>query len=60
MPTKLERECGSIDGDTALVYCDRINIGERGDLPERQGAIQPLYDGDTFLTSIDREVTVFP
>ena len=49
MPTKLERECRLIDGSAALVYCDRINIGDRGDLPEQQGTIQPLYEGDVFV-----------
>jgi len=51
LPDKLEHQLAvaAADERVALVYTDRYNIGTRGDLPEIQGSIQPLYGGDVFL-----------
>jgi glycosyltransferase involved in cell wall biosynthesis len=51
LPNKLERQLAAADADEqiALVYTDRYNIGTRGDLPEIQSSIQPLYAGDIFI-----------
>ena len=32
-----------------MSYTDRFNIGERGDLPERQGDLTPMHGGDLFV-----------
>ncbi len=50
LPNKLERQFSVIDDRTALVYCDRWNIGVRAGLPEIQSEIQPLQDGDLFTS----------
>jgi glycosyltransferase involved in cell wall biosynthesis len=50
LPEKLERQLQKVgDRDTALVYTDRYNFGNLGDLPEVHGTIQPLFDGDVFV-----------
>jgi glycosyltransferase involved in cell wall biosynthesis len=50
LPDKLDRQLRVVgDPRTALIYTDRYNIGSRGDLPEIQGRIQPLYSGDVFV-----------
>jgi glycosyltransferase involved in cell wall biosynthesis len=48
LPNKLERQFAALDGRSPLVYCDRINVGNRGGLPEIQSEIQPLLEGDVF------------
>jgi glycosyltransferase involved in cell wall biosynthesis len=49
MPDKLERQLAMARATQApLVFADRLNIGARGPLPERQSDIQPLSDGDVF------------
>jgi glycosyltransferase involved in cell wall biosynthesis len=48
LPSKLERQGASLDGQSPLIYCDRVNIGVLSGLPEVQSDIQPLYDGDVF------------
>ncbi len=50
LPEKLERQLQKAgDRNTALVYTDRYNFGNLGDLPEVHGTIQPLYAGDVFV-----------
>jgi glycosyltransferase involved in cell wall biosynthesis len=50
LPEKLERQLErALDPDTALVYTDRYNFGNLGDLPEIHGTIQPLFAGDVFV-----------
>ena len=50
MPSKLERQLElAQQSAAALIYTDRVNLGERGDLPKIQSDIQPLYEGDVFL-----------
>jgi glycosyltransferase involved in cell wall biosynthesis len=50
LPQKLERQLALTgDGNVGMVYSDRFNVGTRGDLPEVQSRIQPLYSGDVFL-----------
>lgn len=55
---KLVFELGHIPaGDTYLFFLQlQVNPTNVG----RRSQDVALYDGDTFLTSIDREVTVFP
>jgi glycosyltransferase involved in cell wall biosynthesis len=50
LPTKLERqlEVGR-DPRVALVYTDRLNVGARGELPERQSDVHRMYSGDIFV-----------
>lgn len=49
MPAKLERQMArALEVDAALIYTDRFNVGARGDLPDVQSAVQPLYEGDVF------------
>jgi len=47
-PEKIERQLAH--SDAPLRYTDRLNIGARGDLPELQSLVTPMYDGDLFLT----------
>jgi glycosyltransferase involved in cell wall biosynthesis len=48
-PDKLERQLDlAAETGSAFVFADRINIGERGPLPELQSTIQPLRDGDIY------------
>lgn len=50
LPHKLERQLAvAADDRVGLVYADRFNTGDRGDLPEIQSQIQPLYHGDVFM-----------
>lgn len=50
LPAKLERQLARAEASgAALVYTDRFNLGDRGDLPEVQSDIQPLYEGDVFV-----------
>jgi glycosyltransferase involved in cell wall biosynthesis len=50
LPEKLERQLQKVDDPrTALVYTDRYNFGNLGDLPEVHGTIQPLFAGDVFI-----------
>ena len=46
MPRKLERQLAQ--SDALMRYTDRLNIGARGDLPELQSLVTPMYDGDVF------------
>ena len=46
-PDKLERQLA--DPSHVMSYTDRINIGARGDLPERQSDITRMHDGDVFV-----------
>jgi glycosyltransferase involved in cell wall biosynthesis len=49
-PDKLQVQLDRHRQSGALfLFSDRINIGERGPLPEVQSTIQPLADGDIFL-----------
>jgi glycosyltransferase involved in cell wall biosynthesis len=47
-PEKIERQLAH--SEAPLRYTDRLNIGARGDLPELQSLVTPMYDGDLFLT----------
>ena len=47
-PEKIERQLHH--SDAPLRYTDRLNIGARGDLPELQSLVTPMYEGDLFLT----------
>jgi glycosyltransferase involved in cell wall biosynthesis len=50
LPEKLQRQLHKVaDSNTALVYTDRYNFGDLGDLPEVHGTIQPLFAGDVFV-----------
>ncbi len=50
LPTKLERQLDvAREPGVAMVYTDRLNIGARDPLPERQSDVQQLYAGDVFL-----------
>ena len=46
LPQKLERQLAQ--SDASMRYTDRLNIGARGDLPELQSLVTPMYDGDVF------------
>ena len=48
MPQKLERQLAH--SDAPMRYTDRLNIGARGDLPELQSLVTPMYHGDLFLS----------
>lgn len=49
LPDKLEQQFAAASRSGApLLFTDRINIGARGPLPERQSDIQPLVDGEIF------------
>ena len=47
-PEKIQRQLAH--SDAPLRYTDRLNIGARGDLPELQSLVTPMYDGDLFQT----------
>lgn len=47
LPEKLERQLAI--PAVPMSYTDRINIGARGDLPERQGDLKPMHGGDLFV-----------
>jgi len=47
-PDKIERQLAH--SDAPLRYTNRLNIGARGDLPELQSLVTPMYDGDLFET----------
>jgi glycosyltransferase involved in cell wall biosynthesis len=47
LPDKLERQLAI--PSVKMSYTDRFNIGERGDLPERQGTLKPMQGGDLFV-----------
>ena len=50
LPNKLERQLAFTDDPrVGMVYTDRFNIGDRGDLPAIQSEIQHMYAGDVFL-----------
>ena len=50
LPNKLEKQLAAgADPRVGLVYTDRFNIGDKGDLPDVQSAIQSLYTGDVYL-----------
>jgi glycosyltransferase involved in cell wall biosynthesis len=48
LPDKLERQMRRADGSVVLIYTDRYNFGARGDLPEVQGLVTPLLEGEIF------------
>jgi glycosyltransferase involved in cell wall biosynthesis len=48
LPVKLETQMRLADEHTALIYCDRFNIGDRGQLPEIQSHVNPVSEGDIF------------
>jgi hypothetical protein len=49
MPAKLERQLAEAERSGAsLIYTDRVNLGDRGDLPLVQSEVQPLFEGDVF------------
>jgi glycosyltransferase involved in cell wall biosynthesis len=51
LPDKLERQLARASATAApFVFTDRLNIGAKGPLPERQSEIQPLREGDIFET----------
>ncbi len=61
LPAKLERQLAvAAASGAALVYTDRFNLGERGNLPEVQSEIQHLYEGDIFvdLLLVGNHITV--
>jgi len=47
-PDKIERQLAH--SDAPLRYTDRLNIGARGDLPELQSLVTPMFEGDLFET----------
>jgi glycosyltransferase involved in cell wall biosynthesis len=47
LPDKLERQLRVPSAD--FVYTDRYNIGARGELPEIQSRVTPMYEGDLFV-----------
>ncbi len=46
-PRKLERQLAV--STSAISYTDRTNIGDRGDLPERQSVVTAMHAGDVFV-----------
>ena len=47
VPKKLELQLAH--SDAPLRYSDRINFGDRGDLPELHSQVMPMREGDLFL-----------
>jgi glycosyltransferase involved in cell wall biosynthesis len=47
LPRKLE--CELMAADAPLVYTNRYNIGERGELPEVQSDVTQMLEGDVFV-----------
>ena len=47
MPEKIERQLAC--SNSPMRYTDRLNFGARGDLPELQSLVTPMYEGDLFL-----------
>lgn len=47
LPTKLEKQL-ALSG-VPMSYTDRLNIGQRGDLPDVQSTVRPMHSGDIFL-----------
>ncbi|MDO4575839.1 MAG: glycosyltransferase family A protein [Planctomycetia bacterium] len=47
-PTKLCEQEKLLADDIGMVYTERLNFGDLGDLPARQSESQTLYDGDLF------------
>jgi glycosyltransferase involved in cell wall biosynthesis len=52
MPEKIERQLAR--SNAPMRYTDRLNFGARGDLPELQSLVTPMYEGDLFLTLLLR------
>jgi glycosyltransferase involved in cell wall biosynthesis len=48
LPGKLEAQLAAA-GDRPLVYTDRLNIGNRGDLPAIHSELVPVRSGDVFV-----------
>jgi len=49
MPEKLEKQSYKIQEGFNMVYTNRVNIGELGDLPEIQTDIEIMPEGDIFV-----------
>lgn len=49
LPEKIERQVALTSPDVGLIYTDRYNWGDRGDLPEVHGAMQAYPEGDIFV-----------
>lgn len=50
LPEKLDRQIARVlESGVDIVYSDRFNIGDRGDLPSIQSDVQRMYEGDVFL-----------
>lgn len=47
-PDKLQRQFAEWDGKAALLYTDRRNFGDRGDLPEIASDGYAMHSGDVF------------
>ncbi|HUQ88889.1 MAG TPA: glycosyltransferase [Vicinamibacterales bacterium] len=47
LPEKLERQLAI--SSAPMIYTDRFNIGDRGDLPELQSEVTPMSGGDLFV-----------
>jgi glycosyltransferase involved in cell wall biosynthesis len=47
-PDKIERQLARAGAGVGLIYSDRTNIGDRGDVPELQSRVTPMYEGDVF------------
>ena len=47
-PDKLQLQLAIAGPNDHFSYTDRLNIGDRGPLPLRQGDLQPGYEGDVF------------
>jgi glycosyltransferase involved in cell wall biosynthesis len=48
-PEKLEKQAVKLRKGYKMVYSNRWNIGEKGDLPDLQSDIEEMYEGDIFL-----------
>lgn len=46
---KLERQLQLADDAVDLIYTDRVNVGDRGGLPELHSELFSLYEGDVFF-----------
>ncbi|HWI18400.1 MAG TPA: glycosyltransferase [Vicinamibacterales bacterium] len=47
LPQKLERQLQH--ASAPMTFTDRLNIGDRGDLPELQSLVTPMHGGDVFV-----------
>lgn len=48
IPNKLQLQCEKIEKGFQMVYTNRLNIGDKGDLPEKQTDVEKMPEGDIF------------